>query len=184
MASTFSGRGVEVRRRHQHGFRHPGLSRSSCPPRSSGVSVFGQPAGLGGRGAARRCAGRRSELRRRLGPGHRGHVPWLRGGGHRGRVVQRPRPAQLRQRGDAGPPCAGVIDLFEEGDVARVDWHTGHVENTTKGTSIEGVPVHSALRDIVEAGGVEDMLRRRDISLRRPRCSPQAGRNDQTEGGQ
>ena len=42
----------------------------------------------------------------------------------------------------------------------EVDWHTGHVENTTKGTSIEGVPVHSALRDIVEAGGVEDMLRR------------------------
>jgi len=62
-------------------------------------------------------------------------------------------------------PCAGVSDLFDEGDVATVDWHSGLVENTTKGTNIQGVPVHQALRDIVEGGGVEDMLRREGYLL-------------------
>ena len=56
-------------------------------------------------------------------------------------------------------PCPGITGAFEEGDVAHVDWHAGHVRNVTKGISIEGEPVPGVLRNIVEAGGVEEMLR-------------------------
>jgi 3-isopropylmalate/(R)-2-methylmalate dehydratase small subunit len=56
-------------------------------------------------------------------------------------------------------PCAGVLEVFEEGDVAEVDWTTGSVRNATNGTEIQGVPVPSQLRDIVLGGGVEGVLR-------------------------
>ena len=56
-------------------------------------------------------------------------------------------------------PCPGITEAFEEGDVAQVDWHVGHVRNVTKGISIEGEPIPGVLRNIVEAGGVEEMLR-------------------------
>jgi 3-isopropylmalate/(R)-2-methylmalate dehydratase small subunit len=56
-------------------------------------------------------------------------------------------------------PCPGITEAFGEGDVAQVDWHVGHVRNVTKGISIEGEPIPGVLRNIVEAGGVEEMLR-------------------------
>jgi 3-isopropylmalate/(R)-2-methylmalate dehydratase small subunit len=57
-------------------------------------------------------------------------------------------------------PCPGVTSTFEEGDIAEVNWHTGQVHNVTRGTTIEGRPVPAALREIVEAGGVEAILRK------------------------
>jgi 3-isopropylmalate/(R)-2-methylmalate dehydratase small subunit len=62
-------------------------------------------------------------------------------------------------------PCSGVTAAFQEGDTARVDWHSGHVENVSKGTTIEGQPVPPVLRAIVEAGGVEEMLRKEGYLL-------------------
>jgi 3-isopropylmalate/(R)-2-methylmalate dehydratase small subunit len=56
-------------------------------------------------------------------------------------------------------PCAGILDAFDEGDVAEVDWTTGAVRNVTKGTSLQGAPVPEALQEIVKAGGVEAVLR-------------------------
>ena len=56
-------------------------------------------------------------------------------------------------------PCEGILDAFEEGDVALVDWTTGEVRNTTQGTAIQGQPVPKVLQDIATAGGVESMLR-------------------------
>ena len=56
-------------------------------------------------------------------------------------------------------PCPGVLDAFDEGDVADVDWTTGEVQNVTKGNALQGDPVPKALRDIVEHGGVESILR-------------------------
>jgi 3-isopropylmalate/(R)-2-methylmalate dehydratase small subunit len=56
-------------------------------------------------------------------------------------------------------PCPGVLEAFDEGDVAEVDWTTGDVKNATKGTSLRGNPVPDVLRDIVEHGGVEAVLR-------------------------
>jgi 3-isopropylmalate/(R)-2-methylmalate dehydratase small subunit len=54
--------------------------------------------------------------------------------------------------------CPGVLAAFEEGHVARVDWATGDVRNVTTGDQIEGDPLPPALREIIEAGGVEAVL--------------------------
>jgi 3-isopropylmalate/(R)-2-methylmalate dehydratase small subunit len=56
-------------------------------------------------------------------------------------------------------PCPAVLDAFDEGDVADVDWTTGAVRNVTKDTTIQGNPIPEALQQIVEAGGVEAVLR-------------------------
>jgi len=57
-------------------------------------------------------------------------------------------------------PCAGVLEAFDEGDVAEVDWTTGAVRNATSGTTLTGNAIPQALQDIVAAGGVENVLRR------------------------
>jgi 3-isopropylmalate/(R)-2-methylmalate dehydratase small subunit len=56
-------------------------------------------------------------------------------------------------------PCAGILDAFDEGDFAEVDWTTGAVQNVTRQTSLQGQPVPKVLQDLVKAGGVEGMLR-------------------------
>lgn len=56
-------------------------------------------------------------------------------------------------------PCAGVLDAFEEGDVAEVDWSTGTVRNATNGRELQGSPVPLQLQQIVIGGGVESVLR-------------------------
>ena len=68
----------------------------------------------------------------------------------------------LRNRINVGLPvlpCRGIVDAFDEGDVADVDWATGAVRNVEKGTTLQGQPVPRALQDIVSAGGVEAILR-------------------------
>lgn len=56
-------------------------------------------------------------------------------------------------------PCEGVLDIFEEGDMAEVDWTTGAVRNDTRGSTLQGTPIPPQLQDLVSAGGVEDVLR-------------------------
>ena len=56
-------------------------------------------------------------------------------------------------------PCPGILDAFDEGDVAEVDWTTGEVKNVTKGRTITGAPIPPALQDIIIGGGVEAVLR-------------------------
>jgi len=56
-------------------------------------------------------------------------------------------------------PCPGILDAFDEGDVAEVEWTTGVVRNVTQGTTLQGSPIPEALQRIVEAGGVEAVLR-------------------------
>ena len=56
-------------------------------------------------------------------------------------------------------PCPGILDAFEEGDVAEVDWKSGAVRNVTKNVSLHGDPVPEVLQQIVIAGGVEAVLR-------------------------
>jgi 3-isopropylmalate/(R)-2-methylmalate dehydratase small subunit len=65
-------------------------------------------------------------------------------------------------------PCEGIMDAFDEGDVARVDWTVGAIENTTKGTSIEGVALPQVLQDIISEGGVETMLRAKGFLAANP----------------
>ena len=61
--------------------------------------------------------------------------------------------------GLASLPCRGILDAFDEGDVAEVDWATGEVRNLTKGTTLTGQALPPEIRSIIEVGGVEDMLR-------------------------
>lgn len=56
-------------------------------------------------------------------------------------------------------PCEGVLDVFDEGDTAEVDWTTGATLNTTSGATIQGTPIPLQLQQLVAAGGVEDVLR-------------------------
>ena len=56
-------------------------------------------------------------------------------------------------------PCPDVLSVFEEGDVAEVDWTTGEVRNETSGATIQGDPIPKALQDIITGGGVEGVLR-------------------------
>ena len=56
-------------------------------------------------------------------------------------------------------PCPGILDAFEEGDIAEVDCVTGMVRNHTQDRTVQGRPLPPALQDIVDAGGVEAMLR-------------------------
>jgi 3-isopropylmalate/(R)-2-methylmalate dehydratase small subunit len=56
-------------------------------------------------------------------------------------------------------PCAGVFDLFEEGQVAKVDWTTGAVRNSSTGAKLLGKPIPPQLQFIIQSGGVEDVLR-------------------------
>jgi 3-isopropylmalate/(R)-2-methylmalate dehydratase small subunit len=86
----------------------------------------------------------------------------LRGVGISGVVAESFNGLGLRNCINAGLPplpCVGVLEAFDEGDVAEVDWTTGKVLNTTKGTELTGSPIPPALRDIVQHGGVEAVLR-------------------------
>ena len=56
-------------------------------------------------------------------------------------------------------PCPGILDVFDEGDIAEVDAVSGVVSNLTSGVSITGNPLPPAIQEIVAAGGVEARLR-------------------------
>jgi 3-isopropylmalate/(R)-2-methylmalate dehydratase small subunit len=56
-------------------------------------------------------------------------------------------------------PCPGVLAIFEEGDIAEIDWTTGVVRNVTTGATMTGNPLPKPLQNIVNAGGVENVLR-------------------------
>jgi 3-isopropylmalate/(R)-2-methylmalate dehydratase small subunit len=56
-------------------------------------------------------------------------------------------------------PCPGVVDIFDEGDIAEVDWTTGEVKNATSGKTITGSPIPKGLQELIQGGGVENVLR-------------------------
>ena len=57
-------------------------------------------------------------------------------------------------------PCPGIVSAFDEGDLAEVDWTQGLVRNLTRGTALQGAPLPQPLLDIVDAGGVLEVLKR------------------------
>ena len=56
-------------------------------------------------------------------------------------------------------PCEGVTEAVDEGDTIEVEWTTGTVRNTTRGTVCEGRPIPEPFQAIVLGGGIETMLR-------------------------
>jgi 3-isopropylmalate/(R)-2-methylmalate dehydratase small subunit len=56
--------------------------------------------------------------------------------------------------------CAGVQDLFDEGDTAEVDFETGAVTNVATCKSLTGRTIPAQLLKIVDAGGIFPLLER------------------------
>jgi 3-isopropylmalate/(R)-2-methylmalate dehydratase small subunit len=54
--------------------------------------------------------------------------------------------------------CGGVAAAFEEGDIARIDFRAGRIENLTRSTWLQGTRLPALPADVVEAGGVAAML--------------------------
>ena len=56
--------------------------------------------------------------------------------------------------------CPGVYALFEEGDTAEVNFKTGEVRNQRTGAVARGKRLPQQLMEIVDAGGIEALLRK------------------------
>ncbi len=54
--------------------------------------------------------------------------------------------------------CRGILSLFEEGQVARIDFRSGLVENLTTGESLSGMALPDVLADLSMDGGILQML--------------------------
>ena len=54
--------------------------------------------------------------------------------------------------------CSGVYDLFDEGDVAEVDFDNAQVTNVTKGKSLPMRQIPAPLLKIIDAGGIFSLL--------------------------
>jgi 3-isopropylmalate/(R)-2-methylmalate dehydratase small subunit len=61
--------------------------------------------------------------------------------------------------GLASLPCTGILEAFDEGDIAEVDWGTGEIRNLTKGTTLQGQALPQDIQTVVEVGGVMKMLK-------------------------
>ena len=59
--------------------------------------------------------------------------------------------------------CAGVTELFAEGDIAHIDFHAGVVRNTTSGRELSGKRLPPKLLDLLQAGGVYPLLEQQGI---------------------
>jgi len=57
-------------------------------------------------------------------------------------------------------PCPGVTAAFDEGDLAEVDWARGQIKNLSRRTTVNGMPLPQPLLDIVDSGGVLEVLKR------------------------
>ena len=60
--------------------------------------------------------------------------------------------------GFAALQCSGVAGLFDEGEVAAVDFLEGSVLNENTGKKLYGVPLAPSMADIINAGGIEELL--------------------------
>jgi 3-isopropylmalate/(R)-2-methylmalate dehydratase small subunit len=55
--------------------------------------------------------------------------------------------------------CAGVCDFVAEGDVLRIDFAAGSIENVTQNIARSGAPMPQFLQAIVRAGGIRERLK-------------------------
>ena len=55
-------------------------------------------------------------------------------------------------------PCRGVTSVFKEGDMAKVDFEKGIINNTTNGKILETQPLPKELLKILEVDGLTPLL--------------------------
>ena len=63
----------------------------------------------------------------------------------------------------AAMECAGVSELFAEGEVAQVDFTDGKVRNVTSGKSLNAKVLPAKLLDLLQAGGIYPLLEQQGI---------------------
>lgn len=56
-------------------------------------------------------------------------------------------------------PCPGILELARRGDVLRVDWQAGEVQNLTSNRSLPFEPLSKAEREMLEIGGFDNWLK-------------------------
>lgn len=54
--------------------------------------------------------------------------------------------------------CPGVVDAFDEGDIAAVSFEDFSVRNVTKDTVLQAKPIPDALLGVLKAGGIYPLL--------------------------
>ena len=59
--------------------------------------------------------------------------------------------------------CAGVTELFDEGDVCAVDFTSGSVRNVTSGKTLAAKVLPAKLLDLLSAGGIYPLLEMKGI---------------------
>jgi len=59
--------------------------------------------------------------------------------------------------------CPGVDAVFNEGDVAEIDFVSGTVMNVTQNKKLQAATLPKKLLDLLEAGGVYPLLERQGI---------------------
>jgi 3-isopropylmalate/(R)-2-methylmalate dehydratase small subunit len=59
--------------------------------------------------------------------------------------------------------CPGVSALFEEGDIAQVDFHGGAVRNMRSGKTLNAKVLPAKLLDLLQAGGIYALLEQKGI---------------------
>jgi 3-isopropylmalate/(R)-2-methylmalate dehydratase small subunit len=52
-----------------------------------------------------------------------------------------------------------ISDIFSEGDVAQVELYTGKITNITTGLVCQILPIPNILMDIIEEGGIIEILK-------------------------
>jgi 3-isopropylmalate dehydratase small subunit len=57
--------------------------------------------------------------------------------------------------------CTGVHEAFEEGDEIELDLETARVRNLTRSTEIQGQPYTEEMLNIIEKGGLMNVLKER-----------------------
>ena len=59
--------------------------------------------------------------------------------------------------------CPGVMALFTEGEIARVNFHDGTINNVTRGQPLRAKILPTKLLDLLQAGGIYPLLEQKGI---------------------
>jgi len=64
--------------------------------------------------------------------------------------------------------CRGVLDAFDEGETAEVDFDACSVRNAVRGTKLDAIGLPPKLLDLLKAGGIYPLLEREGLIAAAP----------------
>jgi 3-isopropylmalate/(R)-2-methylmalate dehydratase small subunit len=72
------------------------------------------------------------------------------------------------------PSAPAIRELVDDGDMMRVDFRTGKVENLTRGVTAQFEPLPDFLLEVIAAGGSQGHLKQRLIAAGKIPAEPAA----------